>query len=41
MPPGSIIHAMGTCRMGTDRKTSMLNSFNQAHEAANLFVVDG
>jgi choline dehydrogenase-like flavoprotein len=41
MPPGSIIHEMGTCRMGKDSKTSVLNGFNQAHEVANLFVVDG
>ena len=41
MPPGSIIHEMGTCRMGSDSKTSVLNGFNQAHDVANLFVVDG
>jgi choline dehydrogenase-like flavoprotein len=41
MPPGSIIHEMGTCRMGNDSKTSVLNRFNQAHDVTNLFVVDG
>jgi len=40
-PPGSAIHEHGTCRMGKDAKTSVLNSFNQMHEIANVFVVDG
>ncbi len=39
--PGSAIHEHGTCRMGKDPKTSVLNSFNQMHEVENLFVVDG
>jgi choline dehydrogenase-like flavoprotein len=39
--PGSAIHEHGTCRMGTDPKTSVLNSFNQMHEVRNVFVVDG
>jgi choline dehydrogenase-like flavoprotein len=40
-PPGLTIHEMGTARMGHDPKTSVLNSFNQAHEVKNLFVTDG
>jgi choline dehydrogenase-like flavoprotein len=39
--PGSSIHEHGTCRMGKDPKTSVLNSFNQMHEVGNVFVVDG
>jgi len=39
--PGSAIHEHGTCRMGADPKTSVLNAFNQMHEVDNLFVVDG
>ena len=39
--PGSISHEMGTCRMGNDRKTSVLNGFNQSHDVKNLFVMDG
>jgi choline dehydrogenase-like flavoprotein len=39
--PGLGIHEMGTARMGRDPMTSVLNGFNQAHEAANLFVTDG
>jgi choline dehydrogenase-like flavoprotein len=39
--PGRIIHELGTARMGNDRKTSVLNKFNQSHDVKNLFVVDG
>jgi choline dehydrogenase-like flavoprotein len=38
---GSAIHEHGTCRMGSDPKTSALNGFLQSHEVPNLFVVDG
>ena len=31
----------GTCRMGDDPKTSVLNQFNQTWDVKNLFVVDG
>jgi choline dehydrogenase-like flavoprotein len=40
-PPGFAIHEMGTARMGRDPKTSVLNSHNQAHDIANLFITDG
>jgi choline dehydrogenase-like flavoprotein len=40
-PPGFSIHEMGTARMGRDPKSSVLNSFNQAHDVKNLFVSDG
>ena len=39
--PGYSIHEVGTCRMGDDRKTSVLNKWNQSHDIKNLFVVDG
>jgi choline dehydrogenase-like flavoprotein len=39
--PGSMIHDMGTARMGSDPKKSVLNKHNQAHDVKNLFVVDG
>lgn len=35
------IHEMGTARMGRDPKTSVLNPWNQVHEAPNVFVTDG
>src|SRR5204862_7548878 len=39
--PGMAIHELGTARMGTDPKKSVLNSFNQTHDVKNLFVMDG
>lgn len=38
---GSVIHEVGTVRMGSDRKTSVLNKYCQAHDVKNLFVTDG
>ena len=32
---------MGTARMGRDKKTSVLNAFNQIHDVKNVFVTDG
>jgi choline dehydrogenase-like flavoprotein len=37
---GFASHEVGTVRMGNDKKTSALNSYCQAHEVKNLFVVD-
>jgi choline dehydrogenase-like flavoprotein len=39
--PGEAIHEMGGARMGRDPKTSVLDKFNAAHDAPNLFVTDG
>jgi choline dehydrogenase-like flavoprotein len=39
--PGSLIHEVGTSRMGTDPKTSVLNSFCQTHDVNNLYVFGG
>ncbi len=38
---GSIIHELGTVRMGSDPTTSVLNSHCQAWDCRNLFVADG
>jgi choline dehydrogenase-like flavoprotein len=38
---GWSIHELGTARMGTDAKKSVLNQFQQSHDVKNLFVVDG
>jgi len=38
---GSIIHELGTVRMGSDPKTSVLNASCQAWDCKNLFVADG
>jgi choline dehydrogenase-like flavoprotein len=34
-------HQAGTCRMGNDPKTSVVNRYCQVHDVDNLFVVDG
>ena len=39
--PGEVIHEMGTARMGKDPKQSVVNGFNQCHDAANVFITDG
>jgi len=39
--PGMGIHEMGTARMGTSPKVSVLNKHNQVWDALNVFVTDG
>jgi choline dehydrogenase-like flavoprotein len=39
--PGYGIHEIGVARMGHDPRSSVLNQFQQAHDVANLFVMDG
>ena len=39
--PGMAIHELGTARMGTDPKKSVLNGWNQLHDVPNVFVMDG
>jgi choline dehydrogenase-like flavoprotein len=38
---GWSIHELGTARMGSDPKKSVVNQFQQSHDVKNLFVVDG
>ncbi|BBU20418.1 GMC family oxidoreductase [Mycobacterium xenopi] len=38
---GHLAHVCGTCRFGTDPKSSVLDPQNRAHEVDNLYVVDG
>jgi choline dehydrogenase-like flavoprotein len=33
-------HAMGTCRMGRDPRTSVVNGFCRSHDIPNLFICD-
>jgi choline dehydrogenase-like flavoprotein/UDP:flavonoid glycosyltransferase YjiC (YdhE family) len=35
-----IAHACGTCRMGDDPTTSVVNRYNRAHDLENLYIVD-
>tara|TARA_Y100000588_G_C14267484_1_gene930642 strand:- start:3437 stop:4300 length:864 start_codon:yes stop_codon:yes gene_type:complete len=34
-------HLMGTARMGSDPKTSVVNGWGRAHDVKNLFIIDG
>jgi choline dehydrogenase-like flavoprotein len=34
-------HLLGTCRMGNDPKTSVINSDHRTHDVPNLFLCDG
>jgi choline dehydrogenase-like flavoprotein len=35
------VHLLGTCRMGNDPKTSVVDRYHRAHDVRNLFMVDG
>jgi choline dehydrogenase-like flavoprotein len=35
------VHLLGTCRMGTDPKTSVIDSDHRTHDVPNLFLCDG
>jgi choline dehydrogenase-like flavoprotein len=35
------VHLLGTCRMGNDPKTSVINADHRAHDVPNLFLCDG
>lgn len=39
--PGNSSHYLGTCRMGRDPKTSVVNPGCQTHDVPNLFIGDG
>jgi choline dehydrogenase-like flavoprotein len=34
-------HSRGTCRMGNDPKTSVVDRYHRSHDVPNLFIVDG
>ena len=35
------VHLLGTCRMGNDSKTSVVDRHHRAHDVPNLIIVDG
>jgi choline dehydrogenase-like flavoprotein len=39
--PGWSSHYLGTCRMGTDPATSVVNAWGRTHDVPNLFIGDG
>lgn len=40
-PPTNLAHLMGTVRMGTNEKNSVVDKNNKVHGIPNLYVVDG
>ena len=34
-------HLLGTCRMGDDPRTSVVDRYHRAHDVRNLFICDG
>ncbi len=38
--PGQIIHEVGTARMGSDPRSSVVDSFGRSHDVRNLYVAD-
>jgi choline dehydrogenase-like flavoprotein len=34
-------HALGTCRMGSDPKTSVVDPWMRSHDIENLYIIDG
>jgi choline dehydrogenase-like flavoprotein len=39
--PGMSSHYFGTCRMGTDAASSVVDSYGRTHDVPNLFIADG
>jgi choline dehydrogenase-like flavoprotein len=35
------VHLLGTCRMGNDPQTSVVDKYHRAHDVPNLFICDG
>ena len=35
------VHLLGTCRMGDDPKTSVIDKYHRSHDVRNLFLCDG
>ena len=34
-------HLLGTCRMGDDPETSVVDKYHRSHDVPNLFICDG
>jgi choline dehydrogenase-like flavoprotein len=40
-PQTQAVHLLGTCRMGNDRRTSVIDRNHRTHDVPNLFICDG
>ena len=40
-PQTQSVHLLGTCRMGNDRRTSVVDRYHRTHDVPNLFICDG
>jgi choline dehydrogenase-like flavoprotein len=40
-PQSQSVHLLGTCRMGNDPRTSVVDRFHRTHDVRNLFICDG
>lgn len=40
-PQPAGFHLLGTCRMGDDPATSVVDRYHRSHEIPNLFICDG
>ena len=41
LPEDVLAHLLGTCRMGDDPATSVVDRYHRSHEVPNLFICDG
>jgi len=41
VPQTQAVHLLGTCRMGNDPRTSVVDRYNRTHDVRNLFICDG
>jgi choline dehydrogenase-like flavoprotein len=41
VPQNLLVHLLGTCRMGDDPATSVVDRYHRSHEVPNLFICDG
>jgi choline dehydrogenase-like flavoprotein len=40
-PQSQSVHLLGTCRMGNDPRSSVIDRFHRTHDVRNLFICDG
>jgi choline dehydrogenase-like flavoprotein len=40
-PQTQSVHLLGTCRMGNDPRSSVVDRYHRAHDVRNLFICDG